>query len=144
MNHFKVIKWLFFKLVSEKHDFSFFNNYSLSGWWFYMKKRKVWGTWSFREGYFNRTLSMYSSWIRHLLHFLRSQKTKRQRLMIWCGQMIFLSKVLKWQKILHFVKIFTEIFYPCIKLFEGISSLHWLILGFLYAFFVQWSVLATS
>ena len=22
--------WMFFKLVSEKHDFSFFNNYSLS------------------------------------------------------------------------------------------------------------------
>ena len=34
------IMWMFFKLMSEKHDFSFFNNYSLFREWFYMKNVK--------------------------------------------------------------------------------------------------------
>ena len=74
-NVYSLYMWMFFKLVSEKHDFSFFNNYSLSGGWFYMKKRKVWVTWSFREGYFNQTLSIY---FQEFVSWFLLQETKQK------------------------------------------------------------------
>ena len=39
-NVYSLYMWMFFKLVSEKHDFSFFNNYSLSGGGFVWKNVK--------------------------------------------------------------------------------------------------------
>ena len=72
--------WMFFKLVSEKHDFGLFNNYSLSGGGFIWKETSSMGYLKFSRGVFKPnsvyiSLIFYECFLSFFLSFFSFFKT---------------------------------------------------------------------